>query len=170
MVDLYKVPNTMLERYLEIIALIDPVCEPLLNEEYADLARKMTATLARKRPSPLEKGTTRVWACSILYTLGRVNFMFDKDESPYVSADALSEAFDVSPRTAATKSNIIIDLLNIQAMDPIWTLPSRLENNPMVWMVQLKNGLVIDIRSAPRDLQEEAFRLGIIPYVPADKE
>lgn len=72
MVDLYKVPNTMLERYLEIIALIDPVCEPLLNEEYADLARKMTATLARKRPSPLEKGTTRVWACSILYTLGRV--------------------------------------------------------------------------------------------------
>jgi hypothetical protein len=31
------------------------------------------------------------------------------------------------------------------------------------------NGLIIDARSAPRFIQEEAYRKGLIPYIPDDK-
>ena len=50
-------------------------------------------------------------------------------------------------------------------MDPKWTLPSRLADNPMAWLIQV-NGLIVDARQAPRDIQEEAFRRGLIPYLP----
>jgi hypothetical protein len=31
------------------------------------------------------------------------------------------------------------------------------------------NGLIIDARSAPRHIQEEAFRKGLIPYIPGEQ-
>jgi hypothetical protein len=52
---------------------------------------------------------------------------------------------------------------------PDWCLPSRLEDNPLVWMLEV-NGLLIDVRHAPREVQVEAYEQGLIPYVPADRE
>ena len=37
-----------------------------------------------------------------------------------------------------------------------------------VWMLEV-NGFLMDIRSAPRELQEVAFQKGLIPYIPADR-
>jgi hypothetical protein len=37
--------------------------------------------------------------------------------------------------------------------------------NPLIWMLQV-NGLVMDMRYAPREIQEEAFLKGLIPYIP----
>jgi hypothetical protein len=31
------------------------------------------------------------------------------------------------------------------------------------------NGLMMDIRQAPREVQEIAFQKGLIPYIPADR-
>jgi len=56
----------------------------------------------------------------------------------------------------------------IHQLDPNWTLPSRLADNPIVWMLQV-NGFLRDIRHAPREVQEIAFNKGLIPYVPADR-
>jgi hypothetical protein len=39
----------------------------------------------------------------------------------------------------------------------------------MVWMLQV-NGFVVDVRRAPRDVQEIAFNKGLIPYIPADRK
>jgi hypothetical protein len=50
-------------------------------------------------------------------------------------------------------------------MDPDWCLPSMLEENPLVWIVEV-NGLPVDVRAIPEEVQEEAYRLGLIPYVP----
>ena len=50
-------------------------------------------------------------------------------------------------------------------MDPDWSLPSMVEKNPLIWMLEV-NGLIIDVRHAPREIQEEAFRKGLIPYIP----
>ncbi len=54
-------------------------------------------------------------------------------------------------------------------LDPNWTLSSRLDSNPMVWML-LVNGMMVDIRSMPRAAQEVAFEKGLIPYIPGDNE
>ena len=49
-----SVPETMRPRYEEITALTDALCREKLNDEYAQVCREMTATLARKRPRFLE--------------------------------------------------------------------------------------------------------------------
>jgi hypothetical protein len=59
-------------------------------------------------------------------------------------------------------------LLRIPRFAPEWTLPSRIDQNPMAWMIQV-NGLIMDARHAPREVQEEAFRKGFIPYIPGDR-
>ena len=41
------------------------------------------------------------------------------------------------------------------------------DQNPLTWMLSV-NGRVIDIRAAPREAQDIAFRRGLIPYIPAD--
>jgi len=53
-------------------------------------------------------------------------------------------------------------------MSPEWTLPSRLADNPLVWMLEV-NGLMIDIRRAPAELQQLAYEKGLIPFIPAGR-
>ena len=68
-----KVPAAAKPLYDSIIALTDPFCTEHLNAEYAFLCRKLTAALARKRPSPLASGKTNEWACAIIRVIGWVN-------------------------------------------------------------------------------------------------
>jgi hypothetical protein len=164
-----SVPEAMQPRYNEITALTDALCREKLDGEYAQLCREMTATLARKRPSPLMGGHAKSWACAIAYTIGSVNFLFDKSQTPHLRADELCAWFGISKSTGGNKSSQIKQLLKIGLMDMHWTLPSRMEDNPMAWMVMV-NGLIVDARRLSRPLQEEAYRKGLIPYLPGEKD
>ena len=75
----------------------------------------------------------------------------------------LWEHFDLSSSTMQAKSKQIRDLLGMYPMDPDWSIPSMIDQNPLVWMLGV-NGFIIDVRQAPREVQEEAFRKGLIPY------
>src|SRR3954466_6906470 len=57
--------------------------------------------------------------------------------------------------------------LRIGVFDPKWALPSLVGSNPLVWMAEV-DGLLVDLRTMPREIQEVAFAKGIIPYIPAD--
>ncbi len=50
------VPKDMQARFDEITKLTDAFCQTYLNDEYGQLCRELTATLCRKRPSPLVRG------------------------------------------------------------------------------------------------------------------
>jgi len=50
-------------------------------------------------------------------------------------------------------------------MAPEWTIPSMVDSNPLIWMIQV-NGLIVDARHMPLEIQEEALRKGLIPYIP----
>jgi hypothetical protein len=160
-----RIPKKLQARFEEITSLTDSICQKHLNEEYAEMSRKMAAALARKRPSPLAGGRANSWACGIVYTIGFVNFLFDKSFPPYMSAEELCTAFGVSKNTGYNKSKEIRDLFDLMQYDPRWTLPSLMDKNPMAWMIMV-NGLIVDVRHAPRQIQEEAFRKGLIPYLP----
>ncbi len=160
-----RIPATQQKRYDEIVGLTDQFCQQHLNEEYRDLCRRMAAKLCRKRPSPITTGKANTWACGIVCSVGRVNFLFDKSQTPHVRLDELCQYFDLSPKTGLAKSTDILELLKCGHADPNWTLPSRLADNPLAWLIQI-NGIIVDARHAPREIQEEAFRRGWIPYLP----
>src|SRR5919109_3415634 len=102
-----SVPNEMRATHDAIVALTDKVCQEHLNEEYAVLCRQLAATLARKRPSPIARGKPEVWACAIAYTIGRINFLSDKSQTPHMRMDDLCRLFGVSPSTGSAKSQLI---------------------------------------------------------------
>jgi hypothetical protein len=162
------VPAAMQPVYAGIAALTDAVCRKHLNDEYATLSRELAAALARKRPSPLGGGKPEIWACGIVYALGTVNFLFDKSEAPHMRADALCAAFGVSQSSGANKAKQIRDLFRMYQFDPRWCLPSLVEENPLVWTLEV-DGFMLDVRDMPREVQEAAYRKGLIPYIPADR-
>jgi hypothetical protein len=161
-----SVPTEMIGTFATITELTDTVCKKHLDAEYADLAKKMAAKLARKRPSPLAKGKSEIWACSIMYALGQINFLFDKTQTPHLEPKELCELFGVKLSTAKNKAGMILDMLKSGPCDPEWFRPSHAGDNPVTWMLQTTEGFVFDVRDAPLEVQEEAFKLGLIPYVP----
>ena len=80
----------------------------------------------------------------------------------------IDAGFGISESSGAAKLAAIRKMFKIQQLDPNWTVQSRLDNNPLVWMLEV-NGFMMDIRHAPRELQEIAFSKGLIPYIPADR-
>jgi hypothetical protein len=164
-----KVPKAMAERFAAIKELTDAFCGERLNDEYARMIRAATAALCRKRPSPVATGTPASWAAGITHAVGTVNFVFDRSRSPHISAAELYQAFGVAESTGQGKSKRVRDALAMRSFDPDWTLPSRLADNPMVWMVSI-NGFVLDARALERDQQALLHAAGLIPFVHADQE
>ncbi len=160
-----KVPKQMQDTFNAIVALTDTVCTAHLDQEYAHLARQATAALCRQRPSPLATGRVQTWACGIVYAVGFVNFLFGKTQTPSMSAAELCAAFGVSKSAGAAKAKAVRDALAMGQMDPQWYRPSKMEDNPLAWMIMV-NGLSVDARYLPRDLQETAYAKGLIPYIP----
>ncbi|UIE36411.1 plasmid pRiA4b ORF-3 family protein [Leptodesmis sichuanensis] len=86
---------------------------------------RSTAALCRKRPSPIEKGQSKTWACGITHAIGMVNFLFDSSQNPHISASELYQWFGVSASTGQGKSKLVRDTLKMHQLDPDWCLPSR---------------------------------------------
>lgn len=162
-----QVPKALQARYAAITELTDAFSQQYLNDEYAQWIRYATAALCRKRPSPLERGQAKSWACGLTHALGMVNFLFDSSQTPHISATALYAHFGMSQSGGQAKSKQVRDALKMWPMDPKWTLPSRLENNPMAWMISF-DGLMVDARRMPPEVQQIAYEKGLIPYLPDD--
>jgi MFS family permease len=164
--DELNIPKAMRPVAEEIIEITDAVCADLLDAEYAELARQAVAKLARKRPSPLASGRRGTWAGAVVYAIGQVNFLFDASQQPHCTPDQLSAAFGVSKGTMSSKAKQVRDLLKMEVFSPAFQRASMLEQNSMLWFIQV-DGLVVDARSVPIDLQADAYRQGLIPYIHA---
>jgi hypothetical protein len=114
------------------------------------------------------RGKPESWASGIVRVIGWVNFLGDPSQPHHMTMTDIDEGIGVSEATGSAKSMAIRDLLKIYRFDPQWTLPSRMDQNPIAWMVEI-NGLPADARRVPREIQEEAFRKGLIPYIPGDR-
>jgi hypothetical protein len=162
-----SVPKNMQAYYDALIGLTDAFCARHLNAEYAELCRKMAAALCRKRPSPVTRGVLNGWAAGIVHAIGGTNFLFDPSQKPHMTAIDISAGFGVSPSTGAAKAKQIRDMFHLGPFKFDWLLPSRRDQNPLAWIISV-NGLVMDVRHAPRPIQEEALRKGLIPSLPDD--
>jgi len=163
----FKVPKKMQSLFDEIAGSTNAFCAQFLNDEYAYVCRKLAAALARKRPSPLLRGRPKTWAAGIVYTAGSINFLFDPSQDPHMGAKELSEKLGVSASTMSAKRRIIENALDVGQLHPEYTLSSLMAENPLVWMLEV-DGIVMDMRTAPRELQEIANEEGLIPYIPDD--
>jgi hypothetical protein len=161
-----RVPAALRARVREIVELTDAMCARELDREYAELCRRLVAKLSRKRPSPIERGEAQVWAAGALYAVGQNNFLFDPSQPLHLSADQLGDLLAVPKSTMAAKAKWIRDAVRLNApMDPEFCRRELFAEHPLAWLVEV-DGLIIDARMLPADLQAEAQRHGLIPDLP----
>lgn len=171
------VPRPYRDRYLAITEVTDAFCvnhlQPL-HREYELYAQVLTTALLQDEedhtPLLADRAKPASWAAGIIWALGRVNFLSDPSFEPAMLGRDVAKAIGVSMGTMQDKATRIWKYFDMIQFDPRWTLPSLAANNPLVWMVETKEGLIVDLRHAPRDVQEMAFEQDLIPYIPADKE
>lgn len=156
------------EKGTTVIGITDDFCLLHLDEEYARLCRNVVGKLARKRPSPLLRGDLRIWASGVIYALASQNFLFDKSQPMHLNAQQLGDLLGVKKTTMGNKGNIVRTLLKIGMLDPEFTHPDLLKDNPLIWMLPI-NDMLLDVRQLPVQFQRQAFGVGLIPYVPGEE-
>ncbi len=163
--DQLNVPHVVRPYADQVVAVTDVVCREHLDGEYADLCRAVVGKLGRKRPSPLTRGDPRIWASGVVYAVGQLNFVFDPAQTPHATADQLSGWLGVKKTTMASKARWIRDTLKLSHLDGEFMRRDLVEASPLTWLLEV-DGMLVDIRRAPVQVQVHAFELGLIPYVP----
>nr|WP_245348324.1 DUF6398 domain-containing protein [Paeniglutamicibacter psychrophenolicus] len=163
-----KMPKEVQEKGNTVIGITDEFCLTHLDDKYAQLCRNVVGKLARKRPSPLLRGDLRIWASGVIYALAAQNFLFDKSQPMHLGAEQLAELLGVKKTTMGNKGTIVRNLLKIGIFDPEFTHPDLLKDNPLTWML-LIDGLAVDVRQLPVEIQRKAFDMGLIPHVPGEE-
>ncbi len=161
-IETLRVPAALRPVTEAIVAVTDGVCERHLDGEYGELCRRLLGRLARKRPSPLARGDARIWAAGAIYTVGALNFLFDRSQKPHLSADELAASVGVVKSTMASKAGRIRKTLELGWFEPELMRRSLLEEHPLTWLIEV-NGLPVDARWLPAEIQDEARRRGLIP-------
>lgn len=157
-----RIPVALRDRVQQIIDVTDTACRAHLDEEYGLLTRRLVARVARKRPSPLTRGDARIWAAGAIYAVGQINFLFDCTQTPHMTAKQLAEALGVVQTTMANKAGIINRLLDVGIFELDLTRVAMIEQHPMAWLIEV-DGFILDARTLPVELQDEARRRGLIP-------
>jgi hypothetical protein len=161
-----RIPEALRHEAQEIFKLTDPFCAEHLDAEYGELCRKLVAKLARKRPSPLERGDLRIWAGAVIYTIGSVNFLFDPSQRLHLTGDQLSALTGIPKSTLTGKAKRIRDALRIGPMEPEFCRREILDSHPLAWLISV-NGMIVDARYMPPEIQAAARQKGLIPDLPA---
>lgn len=68
--------------------------------------------------------------------------------------------------TMGSKARQVRDLLRISPFSPEFKRADVARRNPLFWIIEV-NGLAMDARHLPMDIQMQACRRGLISYVPA---
>lgn len=82
----------------------------------------------------------------------------------YAAPDALAGAFGLSKSTLGQEGKQVRDLLKMTWATPEFLRAEMIDANPMIWFVEV-NGLPYDARELPVEIQAEAYRRRVIPYV-----
>lgn len=122
------------QRINELITMTHDFCIEHIDEEYAELCKRMIEKLGRKRNvKPLATGKLNIWAAAVIYTIATNNFLFDKSFEPYIPSSVIHDHFDTKQSTISAKSAQIRQLLKLsQRFDPEFSTLNSLQNNPIL--------------------------------------
>lgn len=141
------------ERMKILIEMTGGFCDAYLDEDYKQLCEKLIRKMSRKRTVPFLSGRIEIWAAAIVYAIGSINFLFDRNFKPYVSGDDICNYFHTSKSTTSQKSKVIRDMFRLRNWDPEFSTTHMMESDPFSNLVMV-NGLIVDIRSLPTEIQE----------------
>jgi hypothetical protein len=141
-----------------LIKMTDDFADRYLDEEYKRLCRKLIEKMSRKRQVPFLSGRLEIWAAAIVYALGQINFLFDKNFEPYVSAADLCNYFGTSQSTTSQKAKTIRDMFKMRYFDEEFSTERMQKENPLNEYVMI-DGLIVPVSAVMKVLEEKGAQL-----------
>ena len=137
----------------KLLEMTAAYCKEYLDEDYGQLCAKLIGKMARKRNVPFVSGRLEIWAAAVVYALGNINFLFDKSFKPYATADEICNYFGTTKSTTSQKAKLIQDMFKMGHFDNEFSTSHMKDNTPFANLVTI-NGLIVDKRSLPLEIQE----------------
>ena len=125
-----KAKTEIKEKTNRLIGMTAEYSDKFLDEEYKQLSEKLILKMSRKRNIPFMSGKEEIWAAGTVYALGQINFLFDRNSEPYVSADNICDYFNTKKSTTSQKAKKIRDLFNMAYWDEEFSTKYMKQNNP----------------------------------------
>lgn len=145
------------EREQQLLELTGTFSAQKLNDNYYELCEKLIKKMGRKRDVPFKRGNISIWAAAVVYALGSINFLFDKETDPHVTTKEISDFFDTKNSTVSNKAKQIKDMFNLTIFDNEFATDEMQESNPFNNIVMV-DGLIVPLSSIPLDLQDMVKR------------
>jgi len=131
-------------RAADLISRTDAFCKTALDDEYATLCARLISKMRRKRVVPFATGRPEIWAAAVVYALGQINFLFDPNETPHSTPDAIADFFGASKVTIGLKAKAIRELFKLKRWDGEFCTASIAARNPFASLV-LVNGFILPL-------------------------
>jgi hypothetical protein len=113
--------------------------------DVAGYIEKLWDQIARKRSYVITGGTKEVWASAVVYVIARLNFLFDKASSSYLSPETICGYFATKKGTVSARAAEIEKLCRIRVGHEGLCRP---EISDELTFVELPNGMVLPKRMA----------------------
>jgi len=113
--------------------------------DVADYIDKLWDQIGRKRNYVITGGTKEVWASAVVYVIARLNFLFDKASSNYLTAETICAHFATKKGTVSVRAAEIEKACRIRVGHEGLCRP---EISDELTFVQLSNGMVLPKRMA----------------------
>ncbi|MGB9498230.1 MAG: DUF6398 domain-containing protein [Dissulfuribacterales bacterium] len=101
-------------RINEINKIIGEFCARYLNDEFKGYAVTLCEKIGRKRILSIDKGKKEIRAAAIIYVIARLNFLFDKENDYFITADIICDFFETKKTTSSNKATQIEKACNIR--------------------------------------------------------
>lgn len=140
-----------------LIEMTDGFADLYLDEDYKMLCQKLIKKMGRKRNVPFLSGRIEIWAAAVVYSLGAINFLFDKSFEPYASADEICDYFGTKKSTTSQKAKKIKDMFRMSYFDEEFSTKKMQERNPFNDLVMI-DGLIVSRSALLEALERECIK------------
>jgi hypothetical protein len=155
-----RVPKALRPRGGAMMGLTDRFIAEHLDADYVQPARRILASLARKRPSPLLGGEPRVWAAAVLHVIVAVNAVFEPSGEfpPKTLGAQLAQLAGLSEEDLWQQGEVIIRMLRLNPLD--FVLPRNVApaTEFTSWLLAVESGLA-DARFPPPAIADLVDRM-----------
>ncbi len=124
----------------EISILLNSFCAQHLNEAYLNYSLNLIKRVKRRKSLSLNRGKKEIWAAAIVYVIARQNFLFDKANDYFLTADTICDFFGTKKSTSSNKASEIEKVCKIHFGEE-GLCDQRIVDS--LTFVQLENGIII---------------------------
>lgn len=102
-----------MDKNAAVLTLMDKFCNEKLDTEYNRLCKNVFTDLLKDNPDIFDRGKPEIWASSIIWAIGSVNFLDDKSFLPFATLSDVCGYFDTNNSTVGQKASLIRNILDI---------------------------------------------------------